>query len=100
MEFIDKEEFTEAANLKRYNLEFLSGVLMKVFGYDRVNALYSGAYDDEPLPFMDNLFKRLKVKIDVKDNEFERLPKDGSYIVVSNHPFGFIDGLIMMDIML
>jgi len=100
MDFIDKKEFSEAANLNKYGLDFLSGALMKIFKYDKVNELYRNAYADSPIEFIDNLFDELGIKIEVKGNELDRMPKDDAFIVVSNHPYGFIDGLIMIKILL
>jgi putative hemolysin len=100
MDFIDKKEFAEASKLKKYGLDFLSGPLMKLFRYDKVNELYNSSYNENPLVFIDNLFKNLDVTIDVKDKELERLPKEGPFIITANHPYGFIDGLILIKILL
>lgn len=100
MDFIDKEEFSEAGNLKKYGLHFLAGPLMRLFKYDKVNELYRNAYDKDPVVFIDNLFRELGVKVEVKGNELNRMPKDDAFVVVSNHPYGFIDGLIMIKILL
>ncbi|MBI1183950.1 GNAT family N-acetyltransferase [bacterium] len=100
MDFIDKNEFAEAANLKRYGLEFLAVPLMRLFQYNKVNELYKNSYDTNPLVFIDNLFKNLDVSIEVKEHELERLPSDGPFIIVANHPYGFIDGLIMIKLLL
>ena len=49
MDFIDKEEFSEAGNLKKYGLHFLAGPLMRLFKYDKVNELYRNAYHEDPI---------------------------------------------------
>lgn len=100
MDFIDKKEFSEAGNLKKYGLHFLAGPLMRLFKYDKVNELYRNAYHKDPIVFIDNLFRELGVKVEVKGNELDRMPKDDAFVVVSNHPYGFIDGLIMIKILL
>lgn len=100
MEFIDKEEFVEAANLRKYHLQSLAGFLMRLFRYDKVNKLYNDAFHDDPETFIDNLFKELNVQLDINENQLERIPKEGPFMVVANHPYGFIDGLIMLKILL
>ena len=100
MDFIDKKEFAEAANLTKYGLDFLAQPLMKLFQYDKVNDLYKNAYNEDPLVFIDNLFNELQITVDIKDHELERFPKEGPFIVVANHPYGFIDGLTMIKTLL
>lgn len=100
MDFIDKKEFAQAAKLDKYGLEFLSKFLMRLFMYDKVNKLYRDSYNEDPLLFIEALFENLKVTVEVKDNELERIPKEGPFIIVANHPYGFIDGLIMIKLLL
>jgi putative hemolysin len=38
------------------------------------------------------------VKFEVNPEELKRLPKTGPFITVSNHPYGGIDGLIIMKL--
>ena len=47
----------------------------------------------------DELINYLNVKCDYKEQELEYLPKEGPFIVVSNHPYGAIDGMIMLSIL-
>ena len=40
----------------------------------------------------------LNIRYECPENDLKHLPKSGPFIVVSNHPFGFLDGLIMIRI--
>ena len=40
---------------------------------------------------------RLNLKF---QKDFKRLPKDGAYITISNHPLGGIDGILLLKLML
>ncbi|HEY2445580.1 MAG TPA: lysophospholipid acyltransferase family protein [Rhizomicrobium sp.] len=58
-------------------------------------------YDDHlanPLPgesFWDAAVRRLELKIVCNEDVLARWPKEGPLIVVSNHPFGVLDGVVI-----
>jgi putative hemolysin len=58
-------------------------------------------YDDHranPVPgetFWASALKRLEIKIIYNEDALERLPREGALIIVANHPFGVLDGLIV-----
>ena len=37
----------------------------------------------------------LNVRVDIPDKHRERFPRAGAVVVVANHPFGFLDGLVL-----
>jgi len=37
----------------------------------------------------------LNVRVDIPDKHRERFPRTGAVVVVANHPFGFLDGLVL-----
>ena len=55
----------------------------------RHNRAYTGA------PYCEGALKDVGVSYHIPENQLERLPDDGAFILVSNHPFGSVDGLIM-----
>ena len=43
----------------------------------------------------------MSLKLNLKFlKDFKRLPKDGPYITVSNHPLGGIDGILLLKLLL
>src|SRR5690606_20004138 len=41
-----------------------------------------------------------QIKFEIPEEDFKRLPKEGAYITVSNHPLGGIDGILLLKLML
>jgi putative hemolysin len=58
----------------------------------------SSASDKKGHDFIDTLFQKLEISFEVKKEDLSRIPKTGPFIVVSNHPFGGLDDLILLRI--
>jgi putative hemolysin len=43
------------------------------------------------------LFQELQVTSDILAEELQHIPKEGAFILVSNHPFGALDGLLLIN---
>jgi putative hemolysin len=61
--------------------------------YDRVSAEYS------ELPFAEQALKTLNVGYQLNSHERARIPVSGPCILIANHPFGGIEGLILMELL-
>lgn len=46
--------------------------------------------------FIDGVFDHLGVTLEVDPNPLDRIPESGPFILVSNHPFGVLDGLALL----
>lgn len=71
--------------------------LMKLIWIDKVNKAHAACCDTPGPEFSERLlFEQFKMKVDVEGEEIlDNLP-DGPFITVSNHPFGAIDGIILI----
>lgn len=50
--------------------------------------------DDDPL-FFTKALRTIGVQFEVESKDYERVPKSGPLLVVANHPFGGVDGIIL-----
>jgi putative hemolysin len=53
----------------------------------------------EPLDFGTRALNALGVSAEVSDEELRQVPSAGSLVVVANHPFGAIDGLVLLSLL-
>ena len=51
--------------------------------------------DDTGLSFWDRAVAQLDLQIKINGNPLESIPRSGSLLVIANHPFGQIDGLVL-----
>jgi putative hemolysin len=52
------------------------------------------------LDFLNALLNDFQIKFDIPEEDLKRLPKDGAYVTISNHPLGGIDGVLLLKLML
>ena len=45
--------------------------------------------------FFENVLRELDVDWEVASGAFENIPKEGPLVIVANHPFGGLDGLVL-----
>ena len=70
------------------------------YGYLRlgkINRLFDGAADYQGREFADHLLENMNITIDVNPEQLENIPKEGGFVVVSNHPFGGIEGVMLLS---
>lgn len=95
---IKKEDILAAANLKKFKVERLADVIMKTLKLEAINKLYKNSLSDNSLEFIDKVFSELNLKYEVSEKDWANIPKEGAFITVSNHPYGGIDGLLLLRI--
>jgi putative hemolysin len=73
--------------------------VMHLFAFDKVNQVYEHSFDYRGAEFAARLLDDLGVQYVIGNAEYlDQLP-EGAFITVSNHPYGGLDGIIMIDLM-
>lgn len=73
-------------------------VVMKVLAIDSINDLYDRYSSLQGPDFTDALLKDVGVSYEVKGIEKIKLLDDKPFITISNHPYGGIDGIVLIDL--
>ena len=72
--------------------------LMKLLSVDKVNWKHDHNCDTPGVPFVEGLLKDLNITLRIDNEErLDHLPS-GSFITVSNHPLGALDGISLIKI--
>ena len=81
--------------------EFAAGPLEHLLGLRQCAALYDRIQSQgDAHGFMREALRQLDVRPQVDPEELETIPRKGPAVVVGNHPFGGIEGVIMADMLL
>lgn len=73
--------------------------LVQLRNFNRLNKIYKKNIDKEGSAFIDSVISSLNISTELNQEELKRIPESGSFITVSNHPFGGIDGLLLLKLL-
>jgi putative hemolysin len=91
---------TLAKVLKTNERNPLVEIVQQVTRLKAINKLYAQVSDKRGEEFVDGLFDQLKITTQFKKEQLDLIPKEGPLVVVCNHPFGALDGLMALKILL
>jgi len=80
--------------------EYFARFLMSVFRFRKLNKIYDKVCDKKGVEFIDEIIKILEIKFEFDKDELNRIPAEGAVITVSNHPFGGLDGILLIKLLL
>jgi putative hemolysin len=102
MGLVTAKEVAKAINADKYGVfgTFSGWVLMKVLKISTLNKIYDRTKHLSDIEFLNALLDEFQIKFDIPEEDLKRLPKEGPYITISNHPLGGIDGILLLKLML
>lgn len=99
MDLISPEEFAKAPLFLKKSLGFLAPWFMRLLQIDQLQQIYQQSHTLHGLPFVDDILKQLQVKYEIDAQELQKIPTKGAFIAIANHPYGGLDGLLMLKIL-
>ncbi len=100
---IFKFDFSSQNPIAKKFLNLIESPLEKVLAINKINSIYADNTGQDSLSphltFPDQVLKFLNITYQIPNNELERIPKTGPVIVIANHPFGMIEGIILAAFM-
>ena len=102
MSIITSKEVAKAIHLNKYGVigTFFGWIILKILKISTINKIYNRNKHLSDLEFLDALLEAFKIRFEIPEEDLKRLPKDGAYITVSNHPLGGIDGILLLKLMI
>lgn len=99
---VSAKEIATAINANKYGLpgNFLGWIMMKLLKISTLNKIYDRNKHLSGLEFLDGILNEFHIKFEIPEEDLKRLPKEGPYITISNHPLGGIDGILLLKLML
>ncbi|MHB1179914.1 MAG: GNAT family N-acyltransferase [Daejeonella sp.] len=99
MKIITKEDFAKAAKLDKLHLPGLASLLMEVMKINEVNEVFNKAGHLHGLTFVDKILQILGISIEFDEDDLKNIPTQGAFIAIANHPYGGIEGLVLLKLL-
>ncbi|MBC7913460.1 MAG: lysophospholipid acyltransferase family protein [Pyrinomonadaceae bacterium] len=99
MKIITTEEFAKATRINKLHMPGLASLLMEVMKINDVNEIFEKAEHLQGPVFVDKILQILGVKIEFDNRELRNIPKEGAFIAIANHPYGGIEGLVLLKLL-
>lgn len=97
MALVNKQDIITVTHLDKIGMGFAADIFMQAFSLNRLNEFYAGL-KGHGLAFLDEAFGELNITCKVDPAELANIPATGPFILVSNHPFGLLDGMMLIRV--
>jgi putative hemolysin len=99
MKVITTEEFAKATKLDKLRMPGLAALLMELMKINQVNDLFAQAQPKQGPEFVDAILAGCGIEIEFDEKELKNIPANGSFIAIANHPYGGIEGMVLLKIL-
>jgi putative hemolysin len=102
MGLVTAKEVAQAIKTDKYGFlgTFSGWLLMKILKISNLNDIYDRNKHLQNVEFLNAILDEFQIKFEIPEEDLKRLPKEGAYITISNHPLGGIDGILLLKMML
>ena len=94
---VTKSDLKKALGLKGFFGTCVAGMAYGYLRLGKINRLFDAAADYQGREFADHLLENMNIRIEVSPEQLENIPKEGGFVMVSNHPFGGIEGVMLLS---
>ena len=102
MSLVTSKEIARVIHADRFGFfgTFLGYAMLKILRISRLNEIYNKHKDKSDLDFLNAILNEIQIRFEIPEDDLQRIPKEGPFITVSNHPLGGVDGILLLKLLL
>ena len=102
MSLVTAKEIARVIHADRFGFfgTFLGYAMLKILRISRLNEIYNKHKDKSDLDFLNAILNEIQIRFEIPEEDLQRIPKEGPFITVSNHPLGGVDGILLLKLLL
>ena len=98
MSLIKDADLRKILNIKENEGQWLLTPVKYFLGIERLNKIYQEHSSYTGLDFVDSIIKKLNITYSIPAGLKTIIPSSGPFIIIANHPFGIIDGMLLLKL--
>ena len=101
MSLVNSKEIAKVINVDKFGLAgtFFGWMLLKSLRISKLNRIYTRHKHKEDIEFLNAILGDFQIDFEIPEDDLKRIPKDGAFITISNHPLGGIDGILLLKLL-
>ena len=102
MPIVTSKEIAQVIGLEKFGFlgTLVGWLLMRVLRISSINKIYNKNKGKSDLDFLNGVLADCKIEFEIPEEDLKRIPKDGAFITISNHPLGGIDGVLLLKLLI
>ena len=102
MALVTSKEISQVIGLQKLGFlgTFIGWILLRILRISAINRIYNKNKNKSDLDFLNGVLDDCDIKFEIPEEDLKRIPKDGPFITVSNHPLGGIDGVLLLKLLI
>lgn len=102
MSLVTSKDISKVLKVDKFGFlgTFIGWVLLKILRISTINRVYNKHKNKKDLDFLNSLLQEFEIEFEIPEEDLRRIPKTGTFITVSNHPLGGIDGILLLKLLL
>lgn len=97
MPLISTDDVAKLVKLGKFGGKNLARIIMSMLQIDRINQIYEKYQSKEAADFLDSVLMDTGIQYTVEAYDLSLIPKEGPFVIIANHPFGGIEGILLMN---
>ena len=91
-----KDIFKAPPALTLFGGEYFAKFLMYILRFRKLNKIYEKIATKTGIDFIDEVIHVMQFVVEFDENQLKKIAKTGPLVIVANHPFGGLDGLLLI----
>jgi len=102
MALVTSKEISQVIGLEKFGFLgiFLGWSLLRLLRISTINKIYEKNKHKADLDFLNGVLDDCSIKFEIPEEDLKRIPTNGAFITVSNHPLGGIDGVLLLKLLI
>ena len=102
MSLVSSKEISQVIGLQKLGFlgTFVGWIILRILRISAINKIYDNNKNKSDLDFLNGILDDCKIKFEIPEEDLKRIPKEGPFITISNHPLGGIDGVLLLKLLI